>query len=160
LSVNLSAPRMLRPASGDWAIQAHCAPVSADRPAIGGLVLWMDKENYLRLDRGATGERDLYFGGSLANRDVLIGRGRLSHKDAKEGTGSTFLRLERIGDRVQAFGSTDGENWFTVGVVTFPVKDPVQVGVHAIGKIDRAVYRGAYPDGTAIRFKTFQMWRL
>jgi hypothetical protein len=32
--------------------------------------------------------------------------------------------------------------------------------VHAIGKIDRAVYRGAYPGGTAIRFESFQMWRL
>jgi hypothetical protein len=48
--------------------------------------------------------------------------------------------------------------WLTVGHVTFPVKDPLQVGVHAIGNIDRTVYRGAYPDGTAIRFESFRLW--
>jgi hypothetical protein len=159
LSVNLGAPRLLRSVSGDWAIQVQCAPGTTDRPAIGGLVLWMDEENYLRLDRGATGKHDLYFGGSLDNRDVLVGRGRLPHMDSGKGRASTFLRLERIGDRVAAFGSTDGEHWLTVGAVTLP-QGPVQAGMFAIGKIDRAVYRGAYPDGTAIRFKSFHMWRL
>jgi tetratricopeptide (TPR) repeat protein/regulation of enolase protein 1 (concanavalin A-like superfamily) len=160
LHVNRSAPRLLRTMSGDWAVQARCVPVSEDRPTIGGLVLWVDDENYLRLDWGATGERDLYFGGSLDNRDILIGRGRLPPGDTEEDLRGVFLRLERIGERVNAFCSTDGERWFTVGSVRFPVEGPVQVGVHAIGKIDRAVYRGAYPDGTAIRFESFHIWRL
>jgi hypothetical protein len=73
---------------------------------------------------------------------------------------STFLRLERTGDRVSALCSADGEHWFTVGAVTLPPKDLDQIGLHAIGKIDRAVYRGAYPHGTAIRFESFRMWRL
>jgi hypothetical protein len=33
-----------------------------------------------------------------------------------------------------------------------------QVGVHAIGMIDRTIYHGAYPDGTAIRFASFDVW--
>jgi hypothetical protein len=33
----------------------------------------------------------------------------------------------------------------------------VQVGVHAIGMIDRTIYHGAYPDGTAIRFTSFKV---
>jgi hypothetical protein len=70
------------------------------------------------------------------------------------------LRLERVGDRVNALCSADGESWFTVGHVAFPVQDPVQVGLHAIGNIDRSVYQGAYPDGTAIRFESFQLWGL
>jgi hypothetical protein len=28
--------------------------------------------------------------------------------------------------------------------------------LHAIGYIDRAIYHGAFPEGTAIRFETFQ----
>jgi hypothetical protein len=28
----------------------------------------------------------------------------------------------------------------------------------AIGNIDRTIYRGAYPDGTAIRFESFMLW--
>jgi hypothetical protein len=60
---------------------------------------------------------------------------------------------------MSALCSADGEQWFTVGYAAFPVEDPVQVGVHAIGNIDRTVYHGAYPEGTAIRFESFQLWR-
>jgi hypothetical protein len=88
------------------------------------------------------------------NRDMLIGRGRLQ----SDASGRVFLRLERVSDRVNAFCSADGENWFTVGHVEFPVEDPLQVGLHAIGSIDRTVYHSAYPDGTAIRFESFQLW--
>ena len=75
-------------------------------------------------------------------------------------SGRVFLRLERVGERVDALCSADGERWFTVGHVAFPVEDPVRVGLHAIGNIDRSVYHGAYPDGTAIRFESFQLWGL
>jgi DNA-binding SARP family transcriptional activator/Cdc6-like AAA superfamily ATPase/predicted Ser/Thr protein kinase len=151
---NWSAPRMLRSVSGDWVAQTACVPASEAKPAIGGLVLWKDKKNYLRLDRGATGEHGILFTGCLGNRDILIGRGRLQ-SDASD---RVFLRLERGGERVDALCSADGERWFTVGHVEFLVEDPVQVGMHAIGNIDRAVYRGAYPDGTAICFESFQLW--
>jgi hypothetical protein len=65
--------------------------------------------------------------------------------------------LERICDRVSAFFSTEGERWFTVGSVEFPVTDPLEVGVHAIGRINRAYYPGAYREGTVIRFASFQL---
>ncbi len=146
-------------------MQTVCIPVSEEKPAIGGLLIWKDRENYLRLDRGTTGEHDVFFGGCLENQDVIIGRGRLESTNAdlrservSGPSGQVFLRLERIGERVNALCSADGENWFTVGHVEFPVEDPVQVGLHAIGFIDRSVYHGAYPDGTAIRFESFQLW--
>jgi hypothetical protein len=34
-----------------------------------------------------------------------------------------------------------------------------EVGLHAIGSIDRTLYPGAYPEGTAIRFESFDLWR-
>jgi hypothetical protein len=40
------------------------------------------------------------------------------------------------------------------------VEDPVQIGVYAIGDIDRTIYPGAYPDGTAIRFESFEIWQM
>jgi hypothetical protein len=159
-AVNWGAPRLLQSASGDWVVETACAPISSTAPAIGGLVLWADERNYLRLDRGAIGERDVFFGGCIANRDLVVGRGRLPPWEAVEPAGSVLLRLERIGDRVEAYCSVDGERWFTAGGVRFPVEDPVQVGVHAIGSIDRTVYRGAYPEGTAIRFKSFEIWQM
>jgi len=55
---------------------------------------------------------------------------------------------------VAAFCSADGEAWFSVGRARFPA-GPAQVGLYAIGSIDRAIYPGAYPEGTAIRFSRF-----
>jgi class 3 adenylate cyclase/tetratricopeptide (TPR) repeat protein len=153
--INLSAPRLLRPASEDLAAQTKCGPISGDEPAIGGLLLWKDEQHYLHLDWGILGKSDVSFMGCVDNRDVVIGRGR----SPLDGLGRIHLRLERIGDEVSAFCSADGENWFTVGDVTFAVEDPIQVGVHALGNIDRSVYHGAYPEGTAIRFESFQLWR-
>jgi DNA-binding SARP family transcriptional activator len=155
-AINLSAPRLLRkaPENTAWAVQTICSPASADKPAIGGLLLWKDQENYLRLDRGTAGEREIAFQGCIGNQDLIIGRGRLNIDAFKW----IFLRLERIGDRVNALCSADGTEWFTVGYVDFPVEDPVQIGLHAIGNIDRNIYHGAYRDGTAIRFVSFTLW--
>jgi hypothetical protein len=150
--VNRSAPHLLRSAQGDFAIQAICLPVSDEKPAQGGVLLWHDSTNYLRLDRGTFGKHEITFLGCIDNNDVVIGRGRLPAE-------RVFLRLERIGERVNALCSADGEQWFTVGQVNFPVDDPVEVGLHAIGMIDRLIYPGAYPEGTAIRFESFSIYK-
>jgi len=60
---------------------------------------------------------------------------------------------------VRGLCGADGRNWFAVGHVDFPVRDPVEVGLYAIGSIDRVSYPGAYPEGTAIRFESFELWR-
>jgi hypothetical protein len=151
LSAAEGAPVLSAAEGGNWAAQTACVPVTEKEPAIGGILLWKDKKNYLRLDRGATGEDGILFMGCLENRDILIGRGRLPSE-------RILLRLERVGEQVSAFCSADGETWFTVGRVEFPVEEPLQVGLHAIGNIDRNVYRGASPGGTAIRFESFQLW--
>jgi len=63
------------------------------------------------------------------------------------------LRLERVGERVTGLCSADGARWFSIGNVEFPVDDPVEVGLFATGMIQRWAYPGAYPQGTAIRFR-------
>src|SRR5262249_3005695 len=75
--INLSAPRLLQPAAGDFAIQTVCRSVSAEQPAIGGLLLWKDKENYLALECGLCGPANIAFRGCIGNKDMVIGRGRL-----------------------------------------------------------------------------------
>jgi len=151
---NWSAPRLLQPVSGSFSTQTVCLPVSDDKPAMGGLLLWVDRRNYLRLDRGVCGTREIAFTGCLDGKDILVGRGRLV-----EASERFYLRLTRVGEQVRAFCGADGENWYTVGCVTFPTQDPIQIGVHAIGVIDRTIYIGAYPEGTAIRFEGFQLWQ-
>jgi tetratricopeptide (TPR) repeat protein len=155
--VNLSAPRLNHPigrlcsGSRNFAAQTVCVPTSVERPVMGGLLIWKDRENFLRLDRGAMGRHSIAFVGCLRNQEVIVGRGRLPAE-------RIVLRLERTGDGVNALCSADGREWFAVGHAGFPVQDPVLVGLYAIGVIDRTIYPGAYPEGTAIRFESFEVW--
>ncbi len=149
--LNLSAPRVLRPICGDFAAQTVCIPAFEDKLAIGGMLLWKDRENYLHLTRGIAGENEISFMGCIGNKDVIIGRGRLSSE-------RVFLRLERLTGHVRALCSPDGEEWFTVGNVDFQVEDPIEVGLHGISVIDRTIYQGTYPEGTATRFESFRLW--
>lgn len=161
--VNHNAPRLLRPVSGDFVVQTICRPAAAANsdqsepkvtplPAIGGLLLWQDAENYLRLVWGSRGPRELSFEGCLANQDMIIGRGLLPPGE------QAFIRLARHGDQISALGSADGDTWFRVGQTTLRLADPLQVGLHAVGWIDRTIYHGAYPNGTAVRFDNFHLW--
>jgi DNA-binding SARP family transcriptional activator len=161
--MNRSAPRLTHPLTdiaNGHVVQVSCEPALEDRPAIGGLLLWRDNKNYLWLEVGRFGERDVAFGGCLDNEDLVIGRGRLP--DGPEpgwAMGeSVTLQMVMTGDRVDALGSLDGEAWFSVGHTTFPFGEGVQVGVHAIGMMDRSIYPGAYPEGTAIQFSAFRLW--
>ena len=169
---NLSAPRMERSALGNWIVQTICGPVlgpvhAEQKPDIGGLLIWVDEQNYLCLVKGVHGKREIGFWGCLDSRDVVIGRGRLAPGEPVDGQSdraldhgaSVYLRLERVENRVRALCSADGVNWFTAGSVAFPVADKVQLGMVAIGSIDRTVYCRAYPDGTAICFESFDLWR-
>jgi regulation of enolase protein 1 (concanavalin A-like superfamily) len=148
---NLSAPRLVRPVAGEFALEAGCCPADARRPALGGLLIWKDAGNFLRLDRGTRGETEISFAGCIAGHDHLIGRGHLPPSER------VFLRLERRAGRVRALCSADGQRWFTVGEAPFAPEDPVEVGVHAIGVIERYFYPGAHPEGTAIRFETLHL---
>ena len=147
----LNAPRMMRSVEGDFAAQVTSEPACTDRPGIGGILLWQDKFNYLRLSIGVRAQNEMSLEGCIDDRDVVIGRGRLI-------ADRVTLRLERIGDTVRALCSVDGDEWFTVGQVNFSVTDSVQVGLHAIGFVDRTIYHSPYPDGTAIRFTDFRLW--
>jgi hypothetical protein len=127
-------------------------PVSEGEPPLGGILLWKDQQSFLRLERGPTGRNEISFGGYLDGEQHQIGRGRLLAE-------RLFLRLERFGRRVNAFCSADGQQWFSVGQGEFPAGDAIQVGLYALGAIDRRVYPGAYQAGAAIRFESFQLWR-
>ena len=143
---NVSAPRLLWSVAGDFAIQVVCRAAETDRPAIGGLLLWQDQENYLRLTWGEYGTTAVTLVGCIANVDQILGRGRLAHQ------GQVHLRLERRETQVRALCSADGQTWFCVGQICCTLADELAAGFHAIGKIDRTFYPGAYPAGTAIHF--------
>ncbi len=147
----INAPRMMRPVDGDLAAQVTCEPACADRPGIGGILLWQDKANYLRLNMGVRAQDETSLEGCIENKDVVIGRGRLV-------ADPVTLRIERSGNTVRALCSADGQEWFSVGQVDFPTTGHLQIGLIAIGFPDRTIYHAPYPDGTAIRFTDFRLW--
>ena len=149
--INQSAPRLTRQVEGDFAAQTIVGPNLPDRPAMGGILIWHDRLNYIYLARGIFGDCDLCFMGSIESEDVIVGRGRLESE-------RTFLRLERQRNTVSALCSADGKEWFAAGDVEFAVDDPVSVGVVAMGDINRAVYPGDFTEGGAIRFELFDLW--
>jgi len=61
---------------------------------------------------------------------------------------------------LRAFCSGDGRSWSTVGQAELPVQDPVELGLFGGGWIWRPIYPGAFPDGAAIRFESFQLQKL
>ena len=147
----LTAPRLLHSIEGDFAIQTVCLPLRDDRPAIGGVLIWLDKRNYLRLDRGTRGPGEVSLQGCIDNEDVVFGRGSLLGE-------RVWLRLEHAGDTVRGLCSADGDVWYSVGKVDFPAVGQIQAGIFAASNIDRTVYHGAYRDGTAIQFESVTMW--
>lgn len=151
--VNRSAPRLTKPVSGDFTIQASCRAASPEKPGLGGLVLWQDEQTYLCLAWGEFGSSNVAFSGSLDNRDIAPGRGRLPVASEQ-----ITLRLSRKGRRVTAYCSPDGQTWYRVGQVSASLADPLQVGLYAIGEINRAIYRDLYPDGITVRFDDVQLW--
>jgi tetratricopeptide (TPR) repeat protein len=147
---NVTAPRLLRPVSGDFAVQMVCSPAGSEKPASGGILLWKDGQNLLRLERGGRGPYEIDFVGSLRGRQIIVGRGSLESEQM-------WFRLERRGSHLRALCSADGRNWSTLGAVEFPVEDPVEIGLHAI-RIDPTFYLGASFAGSAIRFEAFELW--
>ena len=149
---NVSSPRLMRPVSGIFAAQTVCRPALEDRPSIGGIVLWKDRKNFLAITKGARGRNEITFCGCLKAKDLIVGRGRLSAE-------TLYLRLERKNGLVRALCSTDGASWWTVGQVEFSASDPVEIGLFAVGKIERYLYPGAFPEGSAIRFDEFRLYQ-
>lgn len=147
---NLSAPRLLRPASGRFALQAVCSPPEDGRLAVGGLALWKSSRDYLRIDVGSLGPHIVAFGGCIGNRDLIIGRGSLS-------AGPTWLRLERSGAAVSALCSADGAYWYSVGNVDFHAGDPLEVGLFVDGMVRPEIYPRSFAAGSEGRFARFDL---
>ena len=149
---NTSAPRLLHPMTGDFAVQTVISPALDDRPWLGGLLVWRDEDNFLQLEGGRLGVHQYSFRGRVGGSERIVGRGMLERD-------RVFLRLERRNHRIRALCSPDGETWYTLGKTEVDLGAQVQVGLFAIGFIVRDFYLGAFPEGSAIRFEDTRLWQ-
>jgi len=150
--LTLNAPRLMREISGDFAVEVCVSSACDEKPQMGGLLVWKDKDNFLRFEKGVHGQNEVRLHGYVDGKYQVAGRGLLS------GDEGIHLRLEREGKQFSAYCSVDGEEWLTCGKLTLPLEDPIQIGIHAIGMIDRTIYCGAYKEGTATVFRGFKLW--
>jgi class 3 adenylate cyclase/tetratricopeptide (TPR) repeat protein len=150
---NMSAPRLIREVSSNFAVQVCISPATKEKPQLGGLFVWKDDKNYICFQRGDSDPDGFQFYGYINKEQLMAGRGFLP-----EESDATYIRLERIGDELSAYCSIDGENWLTCGKLKMQIDDPLQVGIYAHGMIDRTVYCGEYKEGTATLFRNFRIW--
>jgi len=141
---NLDAPRLLRFVSGNFAVETKLAPSPERVLQAGGIVVWKDKENFIRFERGTWGYDTIILQkceeGLFQHLGDWFFRGNPIH-----------LRLERMGEKFKALYGFDGEKWNECSQFEFKVNDPVKVGLHA-------VCLGSRIPSTATNFDYFKIF--
>lgn len=136
----MNAPRVLQEVTGDFVAQVK---VSGDFPRGtkgmvssrlafqgAGLVLMQDEQNYIRLERAqvVAGTRTTSYANFELRRngDFEISGGEENLQDKE-----TFLKLERRGEQVFGYISSDGEAWIPLRPMQVKWAKTLQVGVVA-----------------------------
>ena len=154
---NRSAPRLWCARSGDFALQTMALQTMGGEtaaevfPALGGLIVWQNNDNYVYLDWGSFGPQEVRLMAMIEHQQHALGRGWLP---AHAASAEVVLRLERRGTQVLALcrAPVADAPWWRVGATEFCFTEGVRVGLYAIGDVERLLYPGAYPHGTAIQF--------
>jgi DNA-binding SARP family transcriptional activator/class 3 adenylate cyclase/tetratricopeptide (TPR) repeat protein len=149
--LNTGAPRLMRGVTGRFAVQAVCRPSLPDIPALGGICIWQDEDHFFHVEKGSLGKEDLTFKGCVGSRAMIFGRGRLQ-------SDVTWLRMERDEGVIRALCSPDGKEWLSLGEIRIDLPEALETGIYCSGWIDRSYYHGAFPEGAAIRFDSFQLF--
>ena len=143
-SLPMNAPRVLRDVQGDFEVRVRVAgryqpghhATTHYAPFHGaGLLLWQDRENYVRLERAVgviKGKVTAY-----ANFEYRAGGRLASSVGISMVNAPAYLRLRREGHEVGAAFSTDGVRWTTIAPVTTKLTDRVKVGVDAVNSAKR-----------------------
>lgn len=140
-SGNMDAPRMLQPVSGDFAVEVKMT-ASEQQKEHGGILIWKDPDRFIRLDKTSALHAfrgDIRFETHINRRYAAIGRG-------SQQSVVNYLRIERTKHDFQAYCSTDGQTWQSVGSANVVMNDPIMVGMHALcpGNIPPTVTRFDY----------------
>jgi hypothetical protein len=147
----VNAPMILQEVEGDFAVQVKvCGRIEPAKGSVisglaskvpyqaGGMVIWQDRDNLIRLERGSMGS-----GRSFCYSQAFKDSKRATDKDSKrtvnDGTAilnqDTLLRLERRQGKIYpSYSQNGGKTWSAIGRRSFALDlpDKVKVGVAAI----------------------------
>ena len=98
--LTLNAPRLMRKMSKDFAVEVCMSQACDEKPQMGGLLVWKDRDNFLRFEKGVHGQDEVRLHGYVDGKYQVAGRGLLCRCSASvpardEGI---HLRLEREGE--------------------------------------------------------------
>jgi tetratricopeptide (TPR) repeat protein/regulation of enolase protein 1 (concanavalin A-like superfamily) len=148
---NFQAPRLIHEISENFVVEVQMRACSDEIPSVGGLLVWVDQDNFILFENGYLFENEIRLTGCLQGEYDRFGRGKMA-------SDILYLRLERIRDVFSAYCSGDGENWMICGQIAFSVEDPIKVGIYALGVAWR--WRSKHGDvDTATQFGSFRVLR-
>ena len=153
----INAPRLLREVEGDFVAQVKVAGPLEPGPAGtrvesipyygGGMILWLDDDNFIRFERGAGYRVDKIT--TFATFELREGGARKNTKtNGKLAPGDAWLRLERHGRTIDASTSPDGKNWNK--------HKPIEVDWPSKLKVGVAVVNSCL-DPVTVRFEDFSL---
>jgi regulation of enolase protein 1 (concanavalin A-like superfamily) len=146
---NSAAPRVLQDVEGDFVVQVRAKKFDIPQPkshanndnphsyVSSGILIWQDRETFLRLQRSANGDR-----GSVGIHANQFSDGDMSasmgEKTADE---DLYLRVERKDGRLLRSYSLDGKDWTTLPQPEkeLVLGDRVKVGVFVINATTREI---------------------
>lgn len=139
-----NAPRVLREVEGDFVAYVKVTadwkpgeknPEANTHPYNGaGLLVWGPEGKFLRLERNVwmAGATPLSYTAPLYYREGRqVGDAKASREEFYKDR-STWLRVEREGEKVVTSISHDGRTWTKTGELETKLPKKVQLGVHAI----------------------------
>ncbi len=138
----VSAPRVLRAVEGDFVAEVTVAgklEPGGERTSTyalpyhgAGLLVWLDRDNFVRFERAAIHRGDGYF--PYVNFEQRSSASMTSSTGTAAPEGPIRLRLERQGSTVKASYRVEGQDWVKVrgSVSTRWWGDALKVGVAAV----------------------------
>jgi uncharacterized protein (TIGR03067 family) len=139
-----NAPRVLQQVEGDFSIQVKVTADWSPKPALpsgrcfyaAGLIVYDSQHQYLRLERcyfihRRTGTLHCFAAPLYDLNEKRRVAERVAGADYFAGR-STWLRVQRVGQRVGTSISHDGLNWTQKGVLTTVFPNKVKIGVLAL----------------------------
>ena len=100
-SQDYNAPRLMREVDGDFTLETKLAGPGR---WCGGLLVWKDEENFVRLDRGIHFRNDISLTAAFDGEFLSV-----THEYVE--ADPTWLRLQRAGSMYTATYSADGKQW-------------------------------------------------
>jgi regulation of enolase protein 1 (concanavalin A-like superfamily) len=136
----LNAPRVVQEVEGDFTISVRVrGEFQPEGPGTrhealpyngAGLVIWLDDDHNVRLERGAVLRNSRV--GALLLWQKHDGEEPPAHKNAFLEEGDVYLKVERRGSRLAGFYSTDGEQWGETAPMEINWPARLKVGLSAV----------------------------